>query len=256
MTKKQKLHRIAGFALSISLLVAGLSLIRACLGIYDSGSGTFSREAVAEAFSPIAFFVFLCLGLAVLGILLDIFLPAEERKPKVQRQPKLILQRLHARTDLSKCPDALRAAVETQQEHRRLHTIIRNVLIALSAIVFFGYVISGDRFLLPDINSSMVRAMAVLLPCLAVTFGYAVFTAWHSTRSMEKEIDLLRQAPAEAAIKSPVSEKKQPARRGGALRWAVLVLAVALIVFGYNIGGTADVLTKAINICTECVGLG
>ncbi len=38
---------------------------------------------------------------------------------------------------------------------------------------------------------------------------------------------------------------------------AILVcLAAVLILFGFFTGGTADVLTKAVNICTECVGLG
>ncbi|MBQ8580085.1 MAG: thioredoxin [Oscillospiraceae bacterium] len=29
-----------------------------------------------------------------------------------------------------------------------------------------------------------------------------------------------------------------------------------MIAYGAAAGGTADVLTKAVNICTECVGLG
>ena len=41
-----------------------------------------------------------------------------------------------------------------------------------------------------------------------------------------------------------------------ALRWALVCLAVAVLVYGFCTGGTADVLTKAKNICTECVGLG
>ncbi|MBQ8339534.1 MAG: thioredoxin [Clostridia bacterium] len=40
------------------------------------------------------------------------------------------------------------------------------------------------------------------------------------------------------------------------LRCALLVVAVVLIAFGILHGGMADVLGKAINICTECIGLG
>ena len=36
----------------------------------------------------------------------------------------------------------------------------------------------------------------------------------------------------------------------------ILAVAVSILIYGYMNGGTADVLTKAINICTECVGLG
>ena len=41
--------------------------------------------------------------------------------------------------------------------------------------------------------------------------------------------------------------------------WLQLVLGLALLVFlvyGLVSGGTADVLAKAANICSECIGLG
>lgn len=66
-------------------------------------------------------------------------------------------------------------------------------------------------------------------------------------------------APPKAAVPSypfkPVSQKvkrraKTPAR--------ILILAAALvfILLGVMNGGARDVLVKAINICTECIGLG
>ena len=39
-------------------------------------------------------------------------------------------------------------------------------------------------------------------------------------------------------------------------RLVVFCAAVALIVVGVLNGGVGDVLMKAINICTECIGLG
>ena len=48
-------------------------------------------------------------------------------------------------------------------------------------------------------------------------------------------------------------EYRQPSAR---LRTALYVLAAALIVLGVMNGGLWDVLVKAINICTECIGLG
>ena len=40
------------------------------------------------------------------------------------------------------------------------------------------------------------------------------------------------------------------------LRATLLVAAIALIVAGILNGGMRDVLYKAKNICTECIGLG
>ncbi|MBR4456229.1 MAG: thioredoxin [Solobacterium sp.] len=39
-------------------------------------------------------------------------------------------------------------------------------------------------------------------------------------------------------------------------RTALVVLAVVFIIMGIANGGARDVLIKAVNICTECVGLG
>ena len=44
--------------------------------------------------------------------------------------------------------------------------------------------------------------------------------------------------------------------RKQALWAALLCLAVTLIVLGVLNGGARDVLTKAVKICSECIGLG
>ncbi len=40
------------------------------------------------------------------------------------------------------------------------------------------------------------------------------------------------------------------------LRVVILVLALTLIVIGLASGGFKDVMTKAIRICFECIGIG
>ncbi len=40
------------------------------------------------------------------------------------------------------------------------------------------------------------------------------------------------------------------------LRLSVLLLSAALLLAGILNGGALDVLAKAINICSECIGLG
>ena len=54
----------------------------------------------------------------------------------------------------------------------------------------------------------------------------------------------------------PYRESEMPEKRKNILRAAFIVLAAALILLGITNGGLWDVLVKAINICTECIGLG
>ncbi|MBQ7487252.1 MAG: hypothetical protein IJT77_07145, partial [Clostridia bacterium] len=60
-----------------------------------------------------------------------------------------------------------------------------------------------------------------------------------------------------AAGLAPAPKAKTAAGKGkNAARAAILAVAVIFIIAGIHNGGMKDVLIKAINICTECVGLG
>lgn len=257
MTTKYSLwiHRFYSILFCLFLAIAALCLMGACLEIYDSGNGVFTREAVAAAFSPIAPMVYGSIFLALLGFPLHWFLPRETKKKKAGMSQSALLLRLRSQTDLDSCSTDLKEAMAKHQRSRIRHRVISLVLMGITALAFLVYVLTGDRFLLPDITTSMKHAMAVLLPCLAVTFGYSIFAHYRGETALAAEIDLMKQAkkafPA-LETKATVEVQQNPAL----LRWAILLLAVAILLFGYFTGGTADVLTKAINICTECVGLG
>ncbi len=68
----------------------------------------------------------------------------------------------------------------------------------------------------------------------------------------------LPQPPKKAPRKRPAAKAETaPAPlRLLSVKTALLCLAIILLLFGFFTGGTMDVLTKAVNICTECVGLG
>ena len=99
----------------------------------------------------------------------------------------------------------------------------------------------------------MIRAMYRFLPCTLIPFGYGIFAAYRNLHSMEAEIELLKTAPKESKIAVTVTGSDA---RWTALRNVLLVVGLVILVYGFFAGGTADVLTKAVNICTECVGLG
>lgn len=250
----KRIRTVCGILLSISIVVAGICLIAACVGIYQTGDHPFSREVVAEAFSGIAFPVYLCLGLVIAAFLLDLVLPGEKCKLTAGKQNSLILKRLHSKVDLSQCEESLRGGVAAQQKSRRLHRGISAGLLITGSVIFLIYALNGENFHQSEINDSMIRAMGILLPCMAVPFGYGIFTAYHNSASMEKEIALLKQAETKKPAGSP-----SPAPKASPVilvRNVILVAAVVSLIFGFLTGGTADVLTKAVNICTECVGLG
>ena len=82
-----------------------------------------------------------------------------------------------------------------------------------------------------------------------------VFLAW-----LIALVAALCFAPRNAkAFRPRTREAAQPAptpRRLQWLRFGLLAAAAVLIVLGVLNGGLRDVLVKAVNLCTECIGLG
>ncbi len=270
MTEKPKktIHIIYSIVLSVMLAVAGICLIVACVGIYRSGSRPFTPESVAAAFATIALPVYICLGLVFGSFVLNAALPLPRKKRSAVRQEEAQLAKLHRRLLESSCEAALAQKIIREQSKRKLHSILTLVLLILGSIAFLLYGANPANFHQSEINASMVKAMYVLLPCMAIPFCYSIFAAYACRASVRRETALVKEAIASvrqetALVKDAIASGETAARPAPAnkeklpwLRYALLVFAVAILVYGFFAGGTKDVLTKAINICTECVGLG
>ena len=252
--KQQKALRIVYYSLvSVALAVSAILLMVACVGIYRTGDHPFTPEVVAAAFAPIALPVYICLGLVAVGIILHPLLPTED-KSNPDLTP-VTCKRMQSRVDLSLCPAELVSKVNRERSARVINQIITAILLVLGAVVFLVYALDFDHFHQSEITGSMIEAMWVLLPCMGVPFAYGVFAAFYSRASQKREIALLREAPAEAKV-TPTTTKKKQTKTVAVIRGAIIVVALACIVGGLLYNGWADVLTKAINICTECIGLG
>lgn len=255
MAKKHKdrIKTVLHIAIAASAVVAGICLAAACWGIYQAGNG-FSRAAVRAAFSPISLPVYLCLGLTLAGWLVQFFLP-DSKKPAGGREIAYALHRMQKTKDLEICGPTLKQDILAQRKQRLVHRCITLGLTAIGFGIFLYFALQPDAFHPTEINRSVVNALIILLPCMLIPFCYGIFAIYFCQRSIEAEITLLKMAPAKQ--KSQVSPS--PVKKCNSIlviRMALLGAAAALLIYGFATGGIADVLTKAINICTECVGLG
>lgn len=245
----RRIRRIYGLILSAALVLAGICLMVQCVGIYLSGDQPFSREAVAARFSPIAIPVYLCLALTVGGFLLELLLPDSREKRKNRRQEHMLLERLQAKKDLSGCSENIRAEILAQQKRRRKLNLLSALVFTLCSVGFLCYGMNPSNFHQSEINNSMIRAMWVLAPCSAAALAWGLWSEGKKAHSIAAEIELWKQAPA-GSVSMEIKD------RSGVIRRIIVLAAVALLILGACTGGTQDVLTKAVNICTECVGLG
>ena len=262
MTKK-RIHKIYGIFLSVALILAGVCLMVACVriyqGTYRTDGGLFSPEAVAAAFAPIAIPVYIALALLVGSLILHIFLPEEAKKTPPEKQYEIILERFAQKLNKNACNPGLCREITRQQALRKNLQIVCISLLAVCSVIFLVYALNIRNFPFEDATGSVVRSMWLFLPCLAVPFGFAVFAAYAKKASLIKEIDLVKEALAQGAQASAPASPAPAKNRETQVKitkFAILGIALALFVFGFCFGGTADVLKKAINLCTECVGLG
>ncbi len=251
--KNMLLVHIYNIVFSIVLGVAGICLIAGCITIYNMGDHPFSREIVAETFSGIAIPIYICLAMLVISIVLEVILPTVEKKGKPRVDYKGILGRLYQNRNLNTAPEELRNRILKVQKNRMTFCIARLCVLVISGIAFLIYALNGNNFHSTEINNSMVRAMWIMIPCLVVSFGFAIFTAYHNTNKFKEEIELAKQIPTSDGTPD---EKNCCYTSQQIAKIVIVVASIFFIVYGFLDGGTTSVITKAINICTECIGLG
>lgn len=260
---RKRIHLIYGILLSAVTIVAGICFIAACYGIYTTGvqSGAaqiYSRAIVAEAFAPIAVPVYLCLALTIGSFVLHFALPLEKKKLVAEKNRKLILCRLQEKTDLELCDVDLCADIAKQRNGRRLVTCFCAAVCVVCAVFFLIYACNGENWApVQYVTDSMIQSMKVFLPCLAVSLAAAIFGVYFCRNSLDREIELMKQA----SVQAPRTAEKKPAAKENKLvpvivRCTLVALGIGLILYGVDKNGVTAVVAKAVAICTECIGLG
>lgn len=244
------IHRIFAILISALTVIAGACFIAGCLSIYNSGPSPYTPEAVSETFSKYCIPIYSCAVFVFLGIIIDIFLPDSRKNAPFPRQPQHIIERLTKKRDILNSGAEIQKQINDLRKKRKSLQLLCLAISAICAAVFLGYSFNRNLFYRETINETIIKAMIVLIPCFAVAAVFMIFVSYKCIGLMEAEAELLKQCPEKD------SEVTQVNSYAGIIRSILLILAVAILVYGIVSGGTADVLTKAKNICTECIGLG
>lgn len=260
MSKKtvKYIKLIYGIALSVLLIITGVLLIVACVNIYNIGNRPFTPANISAQFAKISGFVWLTVGATVVGIILNLTLPIEGEKLKASKDKKATLSRLMQKLNEESCDKEKLKLIKKEQQ---LRVILRVAAIALCAITALPAVIYSLNFnnFSADYNASVISACIWVLPCAFISMGICIALVCLENASFERQSVHVKAALAESNGKFSAKTDNNPrsdSKLVVGVRIALAVAALALIVAGILNGGMADVLSKAINICTECIGLG
>lgn len=250
------LRMIYGIALSVMIGISGLLLMAACIQIYQSGGEQiYTPQKVAAAFAPIATPIYITLAMIAGSFLLVALLPAAKKHQKVEKQYAFMLRNAYKKADMQLCDSDLLIKIDKEQTRRRLALIASLTLWAMGGIAFLPYACNSANYAqeLHLATDSIVGIIYLLIPCSLIPTAGSIFAAYYCRASIRRELELVKLVPKSSTPKSPVSESDKNILY---VRLAIFAVAFVMIVGGFVAGGTADVLAKAVAICTECVGLG
>lgn len=248
--KIRRLYLICSFVTAILILTVAAALVIGCVNIYKSGDRPFSREAMASMLHRIAIPGWLCLAAVIVTAILHLALPLETEKNGSKRSEKDTLRRY--RSKLAELSDDEQKKVNTEVSRRRTYRTITAVIIAALGVYPIVYFSDASHFSVDNLNRDIVRAVMVSLIPAAAALILVYVCARLETASMLREIQLYKKNSIKQASAVPSVKPERTA----SVRWVILAVAVVLILLGIANGGAADVLGKAIRICTECIGLG
>ena len=134
---------------------------------------------------------------------------------------------------------------------RRKVGLVAGAVVFLCAGMSLSFLLNRDNFISWDLEFVMRQMLVHTFPWIIIGLAAVIAAVFLCRRSMEREIGLLRGISGNKIPDVPSSPSWVRY-----VRIVLYVLAVILVVEGIGNGGMRDVLIKAINICTECIGLG
>lgn len=247
-------NRIYPFLMAALTLLVGAFLVFACASIYFDGEG-FSRRAVLNGLKLSAIPFVLWSILLLVGFFVPVLGKGTVKKSS-EHALRMNLSRLYERLDMKTISDDNRCLIRRESIKRRLWLLLTIAVALISFFVFVFYALRDSAFELgPGINKSIVQACLVMSACLIFPFAFAVVGSIETRKSLMRETEMVKRVYAGNKKTLQLVENKQ-SKTETFIKVALILAGLFLLTYGISNGGTRDVLAKAVNICTECIGLG
>lgn len=248
--------RWADWLLAATTVLLALLLVFQCADVYRVGvapenvnaagvriNDIYTREEVARRFAGIAWAFWLWVAAFAAAVVDRHVHPLVPRLRHASPETQLALLVLRR----ERTP-----AMEKEARFRRVCAWACGAVCLLCAACAALYLFNPNSFTSTDLETVMTAMVAHILPFLLLAFAALMALVQMRHASACRELAAAKEAPPRAS-----AEVEQKPSSWKPYLWAALYLAaLLLLVVGILNGGMYDVLVKAVNICTECVGLG
>ncbi len=287
MTKEkgEKIRFIYGISLAALSVLVGILFILQTWRIYLSAEQSpYAPETISKMFKEIALPVFLWVAAVIGGGVIACLFPEEKRRPKAYIDLRAALARTEKRLPASEGYVPQIKGVKSKEESLRkgltafgvaFSCIVAFVCLAIILDWFYLPMLQNEFFVEHDGLVDRLFQIAVLLVVAFTLVGFCgIWSDISRKRQQKGYLELLssakgqpktkKSAPAKSKWSALVAKinvwerlsKESKKKTVFGVRIALGVVGVAFVVWGIANGGMKDVLLKAINICTQCIGLG
>ena len=268
--KGKRFAKAFGVFVGVWIAVVGALFMLQAVRIFSLGDEPYTVATVRKYYLQIALPVWVMIISIIANAVLGFVFPQDEGKIKPYRDLKKTLAVL-----------SLKAEITEQMKSKRFQRFVAGVACAVVGAVCVAfavwYLVSNDfqSTAKSGFFKSHQEAERILRALIWIIFGLIAFTAtlYFNEYTVKKEIAIIKEQIAQnakAGVKLQAKEKplsfsekiyqKMPflTSKGWLLgvRVTLGVAGLALVIIGVWNGGMADVFHKAVNICTQCIGLG
>ncbi len=257
----RKIRLIYAVLFSVFTVIIGVLCIAQAWSIYKSApSGAYTRARVWKHFKEIAVPIVLYVCMLIVNIVLAYKYPAQKEKLKAEVPAYVTFKRLKAKV----------GEVEDGKKFRTRRIAFHIAIVAI-AIVFLAIgitimfvdnydpMLSAAFFLKHDcMVDRLVRVAIFAIVALAVCSVLMLL----SDKALEKEIAVYKAALVAKAKSGEKLNSAKEKKEIDSKKWifwtriALFAVAIVCIITGAANGGLNAMFVKAINICTQCIGIG
>ncbi len=257
--RNKLIRNIFGGAYIGVTVILGALFIWALLDIYFGGQGSeviFTREKVAEKLLLLLAPILVWILMTITAFVLSLVFPVKEKR--MRPRDEYLYMRFRKRVPASNKNNeefSMIDAHERQMRYIKIALLCLGLAIFIYCIVFLAI---PENFPKEDVTAEVLNMVKFLFPFIAL-FGVACYIASvYEGVKASKLLPTVRRLAGKTVTESEgLFERIFGCEKVIFFsRIALFSVAVIFIIIGTVNGGLHDVLVKAINICTECIGLG
>ena len=253
-----KYGRIIAIASSVCAVLLGIAFIVSVLHLYlTGGEDPYSRERVGEYLTWLIVPSVITILFFIGGVVYNV-ITGESDVENVKRTNSDLLSSFEKRYDLTAFDGNTVAAVTEEKKKVKVLNICFHLISALLFVIAFVYIAFIAELTVEQLNADIIAAFAVVLPLAAIGVTVQIPRIYLLEGSAGRQLQLMKESIKENGAPEAKSAKTNEAKVDYAVivKYALLGLSLVLVILGIFNGGMADVLAKAVKICTECIGLG